>query len=72
MEGTVYHNGTDFKNGSLRTRGGRVLTFTNTGDSIEEARGKVYSDIEGDDGGIHFSFMDYRDDIGKEVEENAN
>lgn len=65
VDGVVYHNGTDFHQDYLRTRGGRVLTFTNQGDTLEEAREKVYSDLEGDDGGIHFSFMDYREDIGE-------
>lgn len=70
IDGFVYHNGTDLHNGNLRTRGGRVLTFVNTAETLGKAREKVYRDIEGDDGkGVHFSFMDYRKDVGEEVEE---
>ncbi len=63
--GFVYHNGTDLHQGYIRTRGGRVLTFTNRGNTLEEAREKTYSDLEGDDGGVYFSYMDYRNDVGK-------
>ncbi len=65
IDGFVYHNGTDLHEGYLRSRGGRVLTFTNLGETLEEARESVYSDIEGDDGGVYFSYMDYREDVGK-------
>ncbi|KXA90309.1 hypothetical protein AKJ62_01195 [candidate division MSBL1 archaeon SCGC-AAA259D14] len=65
VNGFVYHNGTDLHQGYLRSRGGRVLTFTNLADTLEEARQRTYSDIEGDDGGVFFSYMDYRKDIGK-------
>ncbi len=67
IDGFVYHNGTDLHNGHLRTRGGRVLTFVNKDETLKEAREKVYRDIEGEEGsGIHFSFMDYRKDIGEQ------
>lgn len=65
VDGMVYHNGTDLHQGYLRTRGGRVLTFTNMADDLEGARKGAYADIRGDDGGVHFSFMDYRGDIGE-------
>ncbi len=66
VDGTVYHNGTDLHQGNVRTRGGRGLNFTNTGDTLEGAREKTYSDLEGGDGGgVFFSFMAYRDDVGK-------
>lgn len=65
VDGFVYHNGTDLHQDYLRSRGGRVLTFTNKGSSLEEAREKVYSDIKGDEGGVYFSYMDYRSDVGK-------
>ncbi|MFW5912544.1 MAG: phosphoribosylamine--glycine ligase [Candidatus Hadarchaeota archaeon] len=66
VDGVVYHNGTDLHQGYLRSRGGRVLTFTNTGSSLEKARERTYSDLEGnEDGGVFFSFMDYRKDIGQ-------
>ncbi|KXA93088.1 hypothetical protein AKJ65_06690 [candidate division MSBL1 archaeon SCGC-AAA259E19] len=67
VNGFVYHNGTDFHQGYLRTRGGRVLTFVNKGKNLAEAKERTYSDIEdGDGGGIHFSFMDFRKDVGEE------
>lgn len=65
IDGFAYHNGTDLHQGYLRSRGGRVLTFANRGESLEEAKKKVYSDIEGEDGGIFFSYMDFREDIGE-------
>lgn len=65
VSGFVYHNGTDFHQGYMRTRGGRVLTFINQGETLEEARKKTYSDLEGDDGGVYFSYMDYRNDVGE-------
>lgn len=65
VDGTVYHNGTDLHEGSrgerfVRSRGGRVLTFMNTGETLEEARERAYSDLNE----IFFSYMDYRKDIG--------
>lgn len=70
IDGFVYHNGTDLHQGYLRTRGGRVLTFVNKGETLKEATDKVYSDIQGKEGGVHFSYMDMRKDIGrKEPEE---
>ncbi len=69
VDGTVYHNGTDLHQGYLRSRGGRVLTFVNFGESLEEARENTYSDIENDEGGVFFSYMDYRQDVAEENEE---
>ncbi len=65
IDGIVYHNGTDFHQGYIRSRGGRVLTFVNKGETLEEAREKVYSDIQGETGGVYFSYMDFREDVGK-------
>lgn len=64
VDGMVYHNGTDLHQGYLRTRGGRVLTFTDKADTLKGARERVYSDMGGE-GGVYFSFMDYRRDIGE-------
>ncbi|KXB06470.1 hypothetical protein AKJ53_00270 [candidate division MSBL1 archaeon SCGC-AAA382F02] len=69
VNGFVYHNGTDLHQGYMRSRGGRVLTFTNTGETLEEARKKAYSDLEGNDGGVYFSFMDYREDVAEDAVE---
>lgn len=56
----VMHNGTKRIDGELFTNGGRVLSLTSLGETIEEARDKVYSNIEK----IHFEGMHYRKDIG--------
>ncbi|MFZ7121656.1 MAG: phosphoribosylamine--glycine ligase [Eubacteriaceae bacterium] len=55
----VFHAGTKEYNGSTLTAGGRVLGVTAIGDSIEEARNKVYEDINK----IYFEGMQYRKDI---------
>jgi len=56
----VFHSGTDIKDGKLITAGGRVLTVTAIGDTLLEAKEKVYKAIEK----IHFEGMHYRKDIG--------
>ena len=63
IDGMVYHNGTDLHQGYMRSRGGRVLTFVNNDEDKEKALEKTYSDIQGEDGGVYFSYMDYREDI---------
>lgn len=65
IDGIVYHNGTDLHQEYLRSRGGRVLSFTNMGETLKEAREKTYSDIEGESG-VYFSYMDYRKDVAEE------
>lgn len=64
VDGMVYHNGTDLhgegEDAFLRTRGGRVLTFTAQGATVEQARERAYADVET----VHFPFMSYRDRIG--------
>ncbi len=55
----VFHAGTIKKEASLYTNGGRVLNVTATGDTIEEARNNVYSEIEK----IKFKGSFYRKDI---------
>lgn len=59
----VFHAGTKIGNkpGEVLTNGGRVLSVTATGKSIEEARQKIYSNISK----IHFEGMQYRKDIAK-------
>jgi len=56
----VFHSGTDIREGKLVTAGGRVLTVTATGDTLKEAKDKVYRAIEK----IHFEGAHYRKDIG--------
>ena len=42
----VFHAGTAAENGKINTSGGRVLSVTAMGDSLVEARDKVYKQIE--------------------------
>ncbi len=56
----VFHSGTDIKDGKLITNGGRVLTVTAIGDTLKEAKEKVYRAVEK----IHFEGAHYRKDIG--------
>ena len=56
----VFHAGTDLKDGKLVTAGGRVLTVTATGDTLVEAKEKVYKAVEK----INFEGAHYRKDIG--------
>ncbi len=58
---TPFHNGTSFENDKLLTGGGRVLSITYIAKDLEEARNKIYENIEK----IKFSGMHYRKDIGK-------
>jgi len=57
----VFHGGTKLLDGKILTDGGRVLAVTSLGDSIEEARNKVYKNISK----IKFEGMEYRSDIAK-------
>lgn len=57
----LFHNGTKIENDKLLTNGGRVLSVTALGESIDEASKKIYSNIEK----IEFSGKYYRKDIGK-------
>jgi len=56
----VFHAGTDIKDGKLVTAGGRVLTVTAIGNTLSEAKEKVYKAVEK----IHFEGAHYRKDIG--------
>jgi phosphoribosylamine--glycine ligase len=57
---TVFHAGTDYREGHYYTNGGRVLNITALGNSLADARDKVYSSI----GSISFKGAYYRKDIG--------
>ncbi len=57
----VFHGGTKKEAGQILTSGGRVLGVTALGDSIEEAREKVYRNIDQ----INFEGARYRTDIAK-------
>ena len=56
----VFHAGTAFADGTLRTSGGRVLCVTALGDSVKIAQARAYAMIDG----IRYDGMQYRRDIG--------
>ncbi|MDD5210365.1 MAG: phosphoribosylamine--glycine ligase [Elusimicrobiales bacterium] len=56
----VFHAGTEKKEDGYITSGGRVLSVTAAGASLEEARKSAYSAVSK----IHFEGMQYRKDIG--------
>ncbi|WP_353093216.1 phosphoribosylamine--glycine ligase [Tissierella praeacuta] len=56
----LFHNGTRLDK-ELTTNGGRVLSVTSLGDTIEKARENIYLNIEK----LQFNGMKYRKDIGK-------
>lgn len=57
---TTFHSGTIKKDDAYYTSGGRVLSVTATGGTLQEARQKAYAAIEK----ISFEGMQYRKDIG--------
>ena len=58
----VFHAGTKMgENGQVLTNGGRVLTVVSTGKTIEEARRRIYANIDK----IQFEGAQYRKDIAK-------
>jgi len=57
----LIHSGTKKVDEELLTNGGRVLSLTSLADNIEEAKEKVYSNMDK----INFEGMHYRKDIGK-------
>jgi len=56
----VFHAGTTFRDGSLRTSGGRVLGVTATGADLKGAVERAYAAVDK----IHFEGMHFRRDIG--------
>ena len=60
VKNKIFAAGAEFKNGKLLTSGGRVLSVTAIGDTMEDARKKAYEDIEK----IKFNGIYYRKDIG--------
>lgn len=57
----IFHNGTVEKEGRLYTNGGRVISITALGDTLEEAREKIYENLNK----IKFDGMYFRKDIAK-------
>ena len=57
----LFHNGTKKIDDKIYTNGGRVISITALGDTLEEAREKIYKNINK----ITFDGMCFRGDIGK-------
>ena len=57
---TVFHAGTAERDGIIVTSGGRVLSVTSRGETMEAALTKSYGSLSG----IHFEGVNYRKDIG--------
>jgi phosphoribosylamine--glycine ligase len=63
-EVVAFHAGTAFNaDNEVVTSGGRVIAVTAHGQSIEEARGIAYREVEK----IHFEGANYRHDIGLDL-----
>ncbi|MGL4283344.1 phosphoribosylamine--glycine ligase [Eubacterium aggregans] len=60
---TVFHAGTKLSDGKLLTNGGRVLCVTALGATVEEARQKVYAQVDK----IQFDGAFHRGDIAKGI-----
>lgn len=61
VDGLVYHMGTRLEDGKLQTNGGRVLMVVSLEDTLEQAMGKTYAELEK----IQCDKLFYRHDIGK-------
>ncbi len=59
----VFHAGTRVENGQLVTSGGRVLSVSAWGDTLDAALERAYTGVNH----IHFSGSHYRTDIGRSV-----
>ena len=59
-ESIVFHAGTKMDDKKIMTNGGRVLTVTSYGNTMQEALQQSYQNIEN----IHFEKMNFRTDIG--------
>lgn len=59
----VFHAGTELKNDTVVTNGGRVLGVTAIGDTVQEAIGKAYGAVEE----IRWDGCYYRTDIGRKA-----
>src|SRR5690606_33936167 len=57
----VFHAGTAMRDSALVTNGGRVLTVTATGDTLNAAIGRAYEAVAK----IHFEAAHHRTDIGR-------
>ncbi len=57
----LFHNGTKRLDGRVYTNGGRVISITSLGDTLEEAKDRIYDNIDK----IDFDGMYFRKDIGR-------
>jgi phosphoribosylamine---glycine ligase len=57
----VFHGGTAVRDGTVVTNGGRILSVTGTGETIDDARGRAYDAV----GLISFEGAQYRKDIAR-------
>ena len=65
----VFHAGTKYVDGDIRSNGGRVLCITALGDSVQSAQKKVYSKLSS----IKWDDSFYREDIGyRAIEREKN
>ena len=60
LPGKVFHAGTALVNGTVQTRGGRVLCAVGLGDSVGAAQRQAYDLVHA----IHWNLVQYRRDIG--------
>jgi len=60
QEALVFHAGTAEQDGQVVTTGGRVLTVTAVGQSVDEAAARAYAVVRQ----IHFDGAQHRSDIG--------
>ena len=65
----VFHAGTEYVDGDIRSNGGRVLCITALGDSVQSAQKKAYSKLSS----IKWDDSFYREDIGyRAIEREKN
>ena len=57
----VFHGGTAVRDGTLVTNGGRILSVTATGESVEDARTRAYEAVDA----IDFDGAQFRKDIAR-------
>ncbi|HSH36760.1 phosphoribosylamine--glycine ligase [Schnuerera sp.] len=57
----IFHNGTIEKEGKIHTNGGRVISITALGNTLKEARDKIYKNLNK----VAFDGMYFRKDIAK-------
>ncbi|NWF68842.1 MAG: phosphoribosylamine--glycine ligase [Chloroflexi bacterium] len=62
---SVFHAGTERKNGQILTSGGRVLAVSARGDDLPSALRRAYARVQN----IHFDGMHYRRDIGQTADD---